>query len=30
MPPLGGAQLSPQDVAAVADYVWAIGHAGKK
>jgi glucose/arabinose dehydrogenase/mono/diheme cytochrome c family protein len=30
MPPMGGAQLSPQDVAAVADYVWAIGHAGKK
>jgi mono/diheme cytochrome c family protein len=30
MPAMGGAQLSPQDVAAVADYVWAIGHAGKK
>jgi glucose/arabinose dehydrogenase/mono/diheme cytochrome c family protein len=30
MPPKGGAQLSPQDVAAVADYVWAISHEGKK
>jgi hypothetical protein len=29
MPPLGGAPLSPQDVAAVAAYVWAVGHAGK-
>jgi glucose/arabinose dehydrogenase len=27
MPPLGGAQLSQQDIAAVAAYVWAIGHA---
>jgi glucose/arabinose dehydrogenase/mono/diheme cytochrome c family protein len=27
MPPKGGAQLSQADVAAVADYVWAIGHA---
>jgi glucose/arabinose dehydrogenase/mono/diheme cytochrome c family protein len=26
MPPLGGAQLSPSDVAAVAAYVWALGH----
>jgi mono/diheme cytochrome c family protein len=26
MPPMGGAQLSPADLAAVADYVWAIGH----
>lgn len=26
MPPKGGAQLSEADVAAVADYVWAIGH----
>ena len=26
MPPKGGAQLSQADVAAVADYVWAIGH----
>jgi glucose/arabinose dehydrogenase len=26
MPPLGGAQLSPSDVVAVAAYVWAIGH----
>jgi mono/diheme cytochrome c family protein len=26
MPPKGGADLSPEDVAAVADYVWAIGH----
>ncbi|MDB5394566.1 MAG: glucose dehydrogenase [Rhodospirillales bacterium] len=29
MPPMGGAQLSPSDVAAVAAYVWAIGHDGK-
>jgi glucose/arabinose dehydrogenase len=27
MPPKGGAELSQADVAAVADYVWAIGHA---
>jgi len=26
MPPKGGVQLSQTDVAAVADYVWAIGH----
>jgi glucose/arabinose dehydrogenase len=26
MPPMGGAQLSPADLTAVADYVWAIGH----
>jgi glucose/arabinose dehydrogenase/mono/diheme cytochrome c family protein len=26
MPPMGGAQLSPPDVAAVAAYVWALGH----
>jgi glucose/arabinose dehydrogenase len=26
MPPKGGAELSQADVAAVADYVWAIGH----
>jgi mono/diheme cytochrome c family protein len=26
MPPLGGAKLSRADVAAVADYVWALGH----
>jgi mono/diheme cytochrome c family protein len=26
MPPMGGAQLSKADLAAVADYVWAIGH----
>jgi glucose/arabinose dehydrogenase/mono/diheme cytochrome c family protein len=30
MPPKGGAELSSQDVAAVADYVWAISHNGKK
>jgi len=30
MPPAGGAQLSPQEVAAVSAYVWAIGHAGKR
>jgi hypothetical protein len=29
MPPLGGAPLSPRDVASVAAYAWAIGHAGK-
>lgn len=29
MPPLGGAQLSKDDVAAVAAYVWAVGHKGK-
>jgi glucose/arabinose dehydrogenase len=28
MPPMGGAQLSQADVAAVADYVWALGHRG--
>ena len=28
MPPLGGAPLSKADVAAVAAYVWAVGHAG--
>jgi glucose/arabinose dehydrogenase/mono/diheme cytochrome c family protein len=28
MPPMGGAQLSQADIAAVADYVWAIGHRG--
>jgi glucose/arabinose dehydrogenase/mono/diheme cytochrome c family protein len=28
MPPMGGAQLSEADVAAVADYVWALGHRG--
>ena len=26
MPPFGGAKLSQADVAAVADYVWALGH----
>lgn len=30
MPPLGGAPLSKADLAAVAAYVWAIGHAGDK
>jgi glucose/arabinose dehydrogenase/mono/diheme cytochrome c family protein len=30
MPPKGGAELSSQDVAAVADYVWALSHRGKK
>jgi glucose/arabinose dehydrogenase len=28
MPPLGGAQLTPDQVAAVSAYVWAIGHPG--
>lgn len=27
MPPLGGAPLTPEDVTAVADYVWALRHA---
>ena len=26
MPPLGGTQLSDEDVKALASYVWAIGH----
>jgi glucose/arabinose dehydrogenase len=26
MPPMGGAQLSPSELSAVADYVWALGH----
>jgi mono/diheme cytochrome c family protein len=26
MPPMGGVELSKTDLAAVADYVWAIGH----
>jgi len=26
MPPMGGAQLSQADLAALSDYVWAIGH----
>ena len=26
MPPMGGAELSPSEVAAVAAYVWALGH----
>jgi mono/diheme cytochrome c family protein len=30
MPPLGGANLSATDVAAVAAYVWALGHAPHK
>jgi glucose/arabinose dehydrogenase/mono/diheme cytochrome c family protein len=30
MPPKGGAQLSQADVAAVADYVWAISHQNKQ
>jgi len=28
MPPMGGIVLSPQDLAAVAAYVWALGHPG--
>jgi glucose/arabinose dehydrogenase/mono/diheme cytochrome c family protein len=28
MPPMGGSQLSPQQVSAVAAYVWALSHAG--
>jgi glucose/arabinose dehydrogenase/mono/diheme cytochrome c family protein len=30
MPPMGGADLSRGDIAAVADYVWAVGHARGK
>ena len=26
MPPMGGTQLSPSEVSAVADYIWALGH----
>jgi mono/diheme cytochrome c family protein len=26
MPPMGGAQLSPDDLAAISAYVWAVGH----
>ena len=26
MPPMGGAQLSPSEVSAVADYIWALSH----
>ena len=26
MPPMGGADLSPQQVSAVAAYVWTLGH----
>ena len=26
MPPMGGARLSPADVTALAQYVWALGH----
>ena len=29
MPPMGGAQFSPDDLAAVAAYVWAVGHQKK-
>jgi glucose/arabinose dehydrogenase/cytochrome c5 len=29
MPPMGGAQLSPDDLAAVAAYVWSVGHQPK-
>jgi mono/diheme cytochrome c family protein len=28
MPPMGGAQLTPRQVSAVAAYVWGLGHAG--
>ena len=28
MPPMGGAQLEPQQISAVAAYVWGLGHAG--
>lgn len=29
MPPMGGSQLSPADLDAVATYVWALGHSNK-
>jgi glucose/arabinose dehydrogenase len=29
MPPMGGAQLSPDDLAAISAYVWAVGHKAK-
>jgi glucose/arabinose dehydrogenase len=29
MPPMGGAQLSPEELAAVGAYVWALGHTGQ-
>jgi cbb3-type cytochrome c oxidase subunit III len=29
MPPMGGAQFSPQELDAVATYVWAVGHHGE-
>ncbi len=28
MPPLGGAQLTPAEISAIAAYVWAVGHQG--
>jgi hypothetical protein len=28
MPPMGGADLSPSDVSAVAAYIWALSHHG--
>jgi mono/diheme cytochrome c family protein len=30
MPPMGGAELSPSQLSAVAAYVWALGHRGGK
>jgi glucose/arabinose dehydrogenase/mono/diheme cytochrome c family protein len=30
MPPMGGAQLSPSEVAAVSAYAWALGHQGSR
>ena len=29
MPPMGGVQLSPADLAAVSAYVWSLGHSPK-
>jgi cbb3-type cytochrome c oxidase subunit III len=29
MPPMGGMQLSPQDLSSISAYVWAIGHQGQ-
>jgi glucose/arabinose dehydrogenase/mono/diheme cytochrome c family protein len=30
MPPMGGAQLKPAQVLALADYIWALNHSGRK
>jgi mono/diheme cytochrome c family protein len=30
MPPMGGAQLTPEQVSAVAAYVWSLSHQGSQ